>query len=185
MSGGIKNVTVRNHTVVNAGMGLWIKSMRNRGGAVEDILFDGITMNGIGLQLANIDMFYTCGVVTTHVCNATATPAVRNVRFQNIVARNVKLGKGEQALFWLRGLPESSLDGISVWARRGRLSGLSFLLYKSVSYGVFVRARRALNSPKTAVPGPGRSRTSPRWASSLWPRRSSPPTRASPRMASL
>ena len=114
MSGGIKNVTVRNHTVVNAGMGLWIKSMRNRGGAVEDILFDGITMDGIGLQLANIDMFYTCGVVTTHVCNATATPAVRNVRFQNIVARNVKLGKGEQALFWLRGLPESSLDGISI-----------------------------------------------------------------------
>ena len=36
-----------------------------------------------------------------------------------------------------------------------RLSALRVFLCKSVLYGAFVWARRALNGPKTAVPGPG------------------------------
>jgi hypothetical protein len=45
----------------------------------------------------------------------------------------------------------------TVRARRGRLSALSVSLCKSVFYGTFVWARRALNSQKTAVSGPARA----------------------------
>ena len=115
MSGGLRNITVRNHRAIRSGMGLWIKSMRNRGGIVEEILFDGIEMDGIRLQLANVDMFYSCGKQTQHACNASATPIIRNVRFQNIVAKNVVLREpSEASLFWLRGLPESSIHGIAI-----------------------------------------------------------------------
>jgi hypothetical protein len=65
-----------------------------------------------------------------------------------------------------------------VRAARGRLSALSVLHRKSFFYGAFVWARRALNGPKTAVPGPGSSaRTPARRSSSATSPRTAPPRR--------
>ena len=52
----------------------------------------------------------------------------------------------------------AELSAAAVRARPGRLSGLSVSHSKSVLYGVFVWARRALKRQKTAFSGPGRMR---------------------------
>eukprot|EP00930_Biecheleria_cincta_P036858 TRINITY_DN25264_c0_g1_i1.p1 TRINITY_DN25264_c0_g1~~TRINITY_DN25264_c0_g1_i1.p1 ORF type:complete len:542 (-),score=56.84 TRINITY_DN25264_c0_g1_i1:297-1922(-) len=110
MSGGLRNIIVRNLTITNAVLGLWVKSMRNRGGVVENILLDTIFLDAVG-SVASVDMFYTCGKQTSHPCNASATPAVRNVTFKNLFVTNiVKNSK----IFFFRGLPESTVTGITI-----------------------------------------------------------------------
>ena len=51
-----------------------------------------------------------------------------------------------------RSAPTSAHSWPTVWARPGRLSGLSVSHSKSVFYGAFVRARRARNSQKWRFP---------------------------------
>ena len=74
----------------------------------------------------------------------TGSPALAQARSGNL-----------DVLLWLKanGCP---WDKYSVRALPRRLSGLSISHSKSVSYGGFVWARRALTSPQTVDFGPGR-----------------------------
>jgi hypothetical protein len=53
-------------------------------------------------------------------------------------------------------LQSDALAQLTVRAHPGRFSVLRVSHRKSVLYGAFVWARRAVNSPKTAISGPGR-----------------------------
>ena len=57
MSGGVRNVRVSRCQFVGSGMGIRLKSQRGRGGVVEDVRFDDITMKGVRLAIA-VDLFY-------------------------------------------------------------------------------------------------------------------------------
>ena len=57
-SGGIENITVRNLAVVDTELGLSIKSERGRGGVIEDVLFDGVRIEGSACPALQLSLRY-------------------------------------------------------------------------------------------------------------------------------
>ena len=116
-SGDIRNVVISN-CLVNDGVprGIRIKSNRLRGGCVENILANGIIMNGVDFVLT-INGYYGCGIRPheAHLVDEAAqpvsecTPVLRNVQVSNITARGVKAAAG-----YVHGLPEMPISGVSL-----------------------------------------------------------------------
>lgn len=109
MSGGIRNVLVRNCTFVGTELGLRFKTARGRGGVVENIHMHGIRMSGIVGSAIDFNFFYFSeGQAAAPVPPVTEeTPVFRNILFEDIVSR------GSRAAFTLRGLPEMPLRDIT------------------------------------------------------------------------
>jgi polygalacturonase len=109
MSGGVRNVLVRNCTFIGTALGLRFKSARGRGGLVENIHIQGIRMTGIEGSAIDFNFFYfsedQAGAPVPPVTEDT--PVFRNILFEDIVSR------GSKAAFTLRGLPEMPLRDIT------------------------------------------------------------------------
>ncbi len=109
MSGGVRNVLVRNCTFIGTALGLRFKTARGRGGLVENIHIQGIRMTGIEGSAIDFNFFYfsedQAGAPVPPVTEAT--PVFRNILFEDIVSR------GSKAAFTLRGLPEMPLRDIT------------------------------------------------------------------------
>jgi len=83
MSGGVRNVVIRDSVVRGTQAGPRIKTQRGRGGVVENIRFSNITISGPGvINGIYITMFYDKGV--TPPTNATATPIFRNIHINDV-----------------------------------------------------------------------------------------------------
>jgi len=82
-SGGIRNITFQNVTVINAGAGPRIKTSRGRGGVIEELTYKNITVSGCTNDVMEIGMNYD-NVPTPG--NKTTTPIVRKVYFGDINA---------------------------------------------------------------------------------------------------
>lgn len=109
MSGGVRNVLVRNCTFIGTDLGLRFKTLRGRGGVVENIHIQGIRMSGIVGSAIDFNFFYAAnGQPTAAVAVPDeGTPTFRNILFEDIVSR------GSKAAFTLRGLPEMPLQNIT------------------------------------------------------------------------
>ncbi|GAB6099530.1 exopolygalacturonase PelB [Halanaerocella petrolearia] len=103
MSGGVRNVYVHDCTFNGGDRGIRIKSMRGRGGYVENIFCDNITISNIRKQAIVVNMYYQS---TTIPPKTELPPDCQNIKLTNIKCNNVNLGVG------LYGLPEKSLDNI-------------------------------------------------------------------------
>lgn len=99
MSGGVRNVTVMNCVFKGTLRGLRVKTGRGRGGTVENLLASGIIMENLREGIS-IDMGYE-GATDEKVPVTEATPHFRNIRYSNIVGKNI-----EQAINVI-GLPEA------------------------------------------------------------------------------
>jgi len=121
MSGGVKNIAVRNCEFLGTDVGLRFKSTRGRGGVVENIYIDNISMFDIVTESLLFDLYYggKSAVesledndetpVDEVIPNVTEeTPAFRNIFIKNIVSRNAR-----RAMFF-NGLPEMNIDNIRV-----------------------------------------------------------------------
>lgn len=120
MSGGVRNVLVRNCTFIGTALGLRFKTARGRGGLVENIHIHDIRMTGIEGSAIDFNFFYFSeGRAAEPVPPVSeGTPIFRNILFENIVSH------GSRAAFTLRGLPEMPLRditfrGVSLSATRG------------------------------------------------------------------
>lgn len=121
MSGGVRNVSVSNCQFLGTDVGLRFKSNRGRGGVVENIYIDRISMFDIVTESFLFDLYYggksateslEDGDITT-VENAIPvvteeTPAFRNIFVKNLVSRNAR-----RAMFF-NGLPEMNISNIHV-----------------------------------------------------------------------
>jgi polygalacturonase len=109
MSGGVRNVLVRNCTFIGTALGLRFKTARGRGGLVENIHIRGIRMTGIEGSAIDFNFFYfsegQAGAPVPPV--SEETPVFRNILFEDVVSR------GSKAAFTLRGLPEMPLRNIT------------------------------------------------------------------------
>lgn len=104
MSGGVRNVTISNCVFKGTRRGLRIKSKRDRGGVVENILATGIIMEDIE-EAISIDMYYeTKSDVAVPITEKT--PLFRNIRYTNIIGINID----QPINVW--GLPESPIEGL-------------------------------------------------------------------------
>jgi polygalacturonase len=102
-SGGVENVTFDNITMDHTGTGIRMKSMRGRGGEVNNITYRNINMKEIDGECIQMTLNYKKAAPT----NKTATPI-----FDNILIENVVCEKGH-ASYFLDGLPEQSILGVT------------------------------------------------------------------------
>ena len=118
MSGGVRNIMVRDCQFVGTDVGLRFKSTRGRGGVVENIYVDGISMTDIATYALTFNMYYGGKSVAEVLADGETaqevaavpvteeTPVFRNIDIRNVVCRNA----GYAMEF--NGLPEMPIDGI-------------------------------------------------------------------------
>ena len=120
MSGGVRNMYVSNCTFIGTDVGLRFKTARGRGGVVENIFVDGITMSAIAGEAILFDMYYAAKdpvplpgessappVIAAQPLNE-GTPQFRGFRIANVTCKGATTG------ILVRGLPEMSIKDISI-----------------------------------------------------------------------
>ncbi len=120
MSGGVRNVHVSHCTFMGTDVGLRFKSIRGRGGVVENIWISNIDMINIPTEAIRFNMFYGGkspaldeGVEISErteppVPVTEETPSFRNIHMKNITAT------GTETAAFFQGLPEMSLQQVSL-----------------------------------------------------------------------
>ena len=121
MSGGVKNISVKNCQFLGTDVGLRFKSTRGRGGVVENIYISDIYMFNIATDSYLFDLYYG-GKSATEALEAgdenkidenkynvtEETPVFRNIFVKNVVSRNAR-----RAMFF-NGLPEMKISNIHI-----------------------------------------------------------------------
>jgi polygalacturonase len=120
MSGGVRNILVKNCQFLGTDVGLRFKSTRGRGGIVENIFIRDISMTDIKTDAITFNMYYGGKSVaemladgdnpdnTTKQPITEETPIFRNIDIQDIVCN----GAGRAMEF--NGLPEMPIQGINL-----------------------------------------------------------------------
>ena len=121
MSGGVRNILVNNCQFLGTDVGLRFKSTRGRGGIVENIYINHVSMFDIVTESFLFDLYYggksasealedgdTTPVETTIPAVTEETPSFRNIYVDHLVSRNAR-----RAMFF-NGLPEMKITNINV-----------------------------------------------------------------------
>ena len=120
MSGGVKNILVKHCQFLGTDVGLRFKSTRGRGGIVENIYIDDISMTDIKTDAITFNMYYGNKSVSevwadgdkpdsiSKVPVTEETPIFRKIDIRNIVCN----GAGRAMEF--KGLPEMPIEDISL-----------------------------------------------------------------------
>lgn len=119
MSGGIRNVSVSNCVFMGTDVGLRFKSGRGRGGIVENIYINQISMFDIVTDSFLFDLYYGGKPATKPLTGENnnqeliplvteQTPIFRNIYVNNLVSRNAR-----RAMFF-NGLPEMNITNIHI-----------------------------------------------------------------------
>ncbi len=118
MSGGVRNIKVADCQFVGTDVGLRFKSTRGRGGIVENIFIDGITMTDISTYALTFNMYYGGKSVSEVLAEGGTQPKAEpkpvteeTPIFRNIDIRNVVCHRAGIAMEF-NGLPEMPIDGI-------------------------------------------------------------------------
>ena len=140
MSGGVKNVKVENCQFVGTDVGLRFKSTRGRGGVVEGIYIDNVTMADIVNDALIFNLYYGGKSVAEQQADGDkpdtqkaypvdeTTPEFRDIHISNVRCS----GAGRAMLF--NGLPEKPIDGIhlkNIWIKAKK--GAEFTNCKGVT----------------------------------------------------
>jgi polygalacturonase len=104
MSGGVRNVFVDDCEFVGTDRGLRIKSMRGRGGVVENVYYQNV--KHLDLRLLDVEMttFYAS---STLVPLTQKPPTIRNVHVKNVT------GNGGKTAAEIVGLPELPIEDVT------------------------------------------------------------------------
>ncbi len=121
MSGGVRNISVSNCKFMGTDVGLRFKSSRGRGGVVENIYINNISMFDIVTDSFLFDLYYGGKSASESLEDGDennskpemmiadeTTPVFRNIYVKNIVSRNAR-----RAMFF-NGLPEMNITNIHV-----------------------------------------------------------------------
>jgi polygalacturonase len=120
MSGGAKNLWVSNCTFIGTDIGLRFKTTRGRGGVVENIFIDGITMKDIVAEAILFDMYYAAKDPVPLAGEKREPPVVElkkvdetTPHFKNFFVKNIVCNGAEKAIF-IRGIPEMHIKNINL-----------------------------------------------------------------------
>jgi polygalacturonase len=108
IGGGIRNIVVQNCTFDGADNGIRIKSARDRGGLVENVIYRHITMKNVGVAIT-LNLFYFDKAAQQERKSAAVTPTtpvIRGVRIIDVTVESAKTA-GE-----IVGLPEMPIDNV-------------------------------------------------------------------------
>jgi len=104
MSGGVRRVAISNCIFDGTERGIRIKTMRGRGGAIEDIRVSNIVMTRIASAPFDLNMFYQ---KTPDEPVSERTPVLRNLHFSDITV------KDSPAAGFILGLAEMPVDNVT------------------------------------------------------------------------
>jgi DNA sulfur modification protein DndE len=123
MSGGARNLYVSNCTFLGTDVGLRFKTARGRGGVVEKIYVDGISMINIATDAIGFDMYYggnspvpdseEAAGESPKEENSGKTADESTPQFRDFYIKNITCNGAARAIF-LRGLPEMSIKNINL-----------------------------------------------------------------------
>jgi polygalacturonase len=117
MSGGVKRVTISNCVFEGTDRGIRIKTMRGRGGVVEDIRVSNVTMYNMINEAILITLRYQA---TQPEPLSERTPAVNNIQLSNI---NIRGAERPVAIYGLeeRDVSQISFNDIQIFSTKGIL----------------------------------------------------------------
>jgi len=121
MSGGVRNISVRNCEFLGTDVGLRFKSKRGRGGLVENIYVENISMFDIATESLLFDLFYGGKSAVEALQSGNDSPTASNMlpvteetpEFRNIYIKNMISRNARRAMFF-NGLPEKNITNINV-----------------------------------------------------------------------
>lgn len=123
MSGGVRNVLVSDCLFSGTDVGLRFKSTRGRGGVVENIRIENITMNNIMQEPLLFDLFYGGKSASEAYADGTSAAASTDLpalpvdettpAFRDIHIRDVRCRGARRAMFF-NGLPEMNVERVTV-----------------------------------------------------------------------
>lgn len=121
MSGGVRNISVTNCQFLGTDVGLRFKSMRGRGGIVENIYISDISMFDIVTDSFLFDLYYGGKSASEALENEDETPTEKTIPavteetpvFRNIYVKNLISRNARRAMFF-NGLPEMNITNINV-----------------------------------------------------------------------
>jgi polygalacturonase len=118
MSGGARNIFVSDCSFIGTDIGLRFKTVRGRGGMVENIWVKNISMRNIVHQAIFLDMYYFAKAPTLAESKGQAQEEIPKVnettpQFRDIHISNVVCDGAEEGIF-VRGLPEMSITDITL-----------------------------------------------------------------------
>lgn len=141
MSGGARNMWISNCTFIGTDIGLRFKTTRGRGGIVENIYINDITMIDIPGEAILFDMYYMSIDPVALAGEKRELPKVETLpvteatpQFKNFVVKNVVCNGAAKGIF-IRGIPEMHvkdvlLENMVLQAERGidcqEASGITF-----------------------------------------------------------
>jgi DNA sulfur modification protein DndE len=142
MSGGIRNVYIKNCSFLGTNVGIRFKTIRGRGGIVENIYIQDIRMKDIPSDAVRFTMYYEHGEPVGKD-DKKDIPAINEgtPRFQNIYMKNI-LCEGAKRAVYMEGLPEMAvrninLENVSMTAQTGvtciEADGVKFKNVKIIS----------------------------------------------------
>ncbi len=120
MSGGARNLYVNNCTFIGTDIGLRFKTTRGRGGVVENIYINNISMKDIVGEAILFDMYYAAKDPVPLAGEKREPPVVEikpvdetTPQFKNFYVKNVVCNGAEKAIF-IRGIPEMHIQNINL-----------------------------------------------------------------------
>jgi polygalacturonase len=105
MSGGVRNVYVSDCRFTGGDQGIRLKSMRGRGGFVENVYLENIHMAGLRREAIVLNMFYGS---STAAPRSGAPPVFRNIRIRNVTCESAGVAVA------IRGLPEQPIERVAL-----------------------------------------------------------------------
>jgi hypothetical protein len=103
MSGGVRNVYVHDCRVTGGDQGIRLKSMRGRGGCVENVHVENIHLAGLRRQAIVLNMFYGS---STAASRSDVPPAFRNIHIRDVTCESAGVAVA------IRGLPEQPIQRV-------------------------------------------------------------------------
>ncbi len=103
MSGGVRNVHVRNCDVTGGDQGIRLKSMRGRGGFVENVLVENVRLSGLRREAIVLNMFYGS---STAASRSDAPPVFRDIHIRHVTCESAGVAVA------VRGLPEQPIERV-------------------------------------------------------------------------
>ena len=120
MSGGVKNIYVNDCSFIGSDIGLRFKTVRGRGGMVENIYVNNINMKDIVGEAILFDMYYAAVDPIKLVGEQVSTPVVEKFpitaatpQFQNFYFNQIVCNGARKAVF-IRGLPEMHIKNVQL-----------------------------------------------------------------------
>jgi polygalacturonase len=105
MSGGVRNLYAHDCHVTGGDQGIRLKSMRGRGGYIEQVYFENFQLSGLRMEAVLLNMFY--GASSAESTSQTP-PAFRDIHIRNVTCESAG------AAIVVRGLPEQGIEMVTL-----------------------------------------------------------------------